>query len=123
MSIGNISVIRIYERPKQGIASQPLNHDFLNKHSQAESEGLKPIDKTVRHKQSQSSWEVMTQTWQQRIICIWYKKDASLGVEGVNKIYYSKPFVFCRSWLKWWVDMATHITKHSLQVADGEVEY
>lgn len=119
MSFENISVIRIYERPKQGIASQPkktspimiqcplkclrtssiLNHDFLNKHTQAESEGLKPIDKTVRHKQSQSSWEVMTQTWQQRIIGIWYKKDASLGVEGVNKIYYSKPFVFVEAGL------------------------
>ena len=41
----------------------------------------------------------MTQTWQQRIIGIWYKKDASLGVEGVNKIYYSKPFVFVEAGL------------------------
>ena len=101
MSFGNISVIWIYERPKQGIASEPkkmfpimiqcplkclrtrsiLNHDFLNEHTQPESEGIKPIDKTARHKQSQSSREVVTQTWQQRIIGIWYKKDASLGME------------------------------------------
>ena len=45
-------------------------------------------------------FKVMTQTWQQRIIGIWYKKDASLGVEGViNKIYYSKPFVFVEAGL------------------------
>lgn len=82
MSFGNISVIWIYERPKQSIASEPkktspimiqcplkclrtrsiLNHDFLNEHTQAESEGIKPIDKIGRHKQRQSSWEVLTQT-------------------------------------------------------------
>ena len=44
-------------------------------------------------------FKVMTQTWQQRIIGIWYKKDASLGVEGVNKIYCSKPFVFVEAGL------------------------
>jgi len=68
MSFGNTSVIRIYERPEQGIASEPkktspimiqcplkclstssiLNHDFLNGHTQAESEGIKPIDKIAR---------------------------------------------------------------------------
>ena len=68
MSFGNMNVIRIYERPKQGIASEPkktspimiqcplkylstssiLNHDFLNEHTQAESEWIKPIDKIAR---------------------------------------------------------------------------
>lgn len=68
MSFGSMNVIRIYERPKQGIASEPkktspimiqyplkclktrsiLNHDSLNEHTQAESEGIKPIDKIAR---------------------------------------------------------------------------
>ena len=59
--------------------SSILNHDFLNEHTHAESEGIKPIDKIARHKQGKDAKK---------------KKDASLGMEGINKIYYSKPFVF-----------------------------
>lgn len=76
MSFGSMSVIWIYERPRQGIASEPkkmspkndsmptqfnclstssiLNHDFLNKYTRAESEGIKPIVKIARRTQAKA---------------------------------------------------------------------